>query len=68
MSQVTHLCLNQEVSLRPHMFQEPHHVHCSLILNLLQHTVYDYVGSCPPNTGTVTHMACQALIRILTHN
>lgn len=57
-----HLCpladlrLNQEVPLRPDMFQETKHVHCTLILDLLQHAVDHYVGACPSNTSTVTHM------------
>jgi len=52
---VAYLRLNQEVPLRPHMLQEAEHVHRTLILDLLQHAVDHYVGSCPSYTGTVTH-------------
>lgn len=52
---VTHLCLNQEVPLRPHVFQETHHVDRPLILDLLQHAVYDDVGPRPSHTGAAGH-------------
>lgn len=52
---VTHLRLYQEVPLRPHVFQETHHVDCPLILDLLQHAVNDDVGPRPSNAGTAAH-------------
>lgn len=66
---VTHLCLNQEVPLSPHVFQETHHVDRPLILDLLQHAVYDDVGPRPSHAGAAAHVTRSSVhsrVRALT--
>lgn len=47
-----YLCLDEVVALCPDVFQETQNINCAFVFYLLQHTVYNNVGSCPANTST----------------